>query len=375
MLGSSSAPIVTAMPGGKTFTGAASGSAALFPVIATALKITPTSVSADMTTNAQGANFSIDVINQSSSVGVTIPGLGIGNLELTPSDSTPSGGTIYAGQNGVNHLNLWADDFDYVAYGHWEYFNSNSGFPGGGNEGFYVLGYQTPINAMPTSGSATYLGKTNGSTFSPSGPGQGLFISGDASVTVNFGTNAVSGSLTNMTVVAPGGNQPWNDVSLSGALTGATFSGTTAATSAGGGNLSLKASATGTMSGAVFGPAAQNVGAVWTLFDGTSAAAGSLGAKQAPSDRRLKRDVRLEQITAVGLRLYSFRYLADDRRFRGVMAQDLLEDRRFAHAVTANAHGLLAVDYDAIGAVPADFAAMQAAGLAAIAAYEARTSA
>ena len=228
------------------------------------------------------------------------------------------------------------------------------------------------MNALPTSGSATYLGKTTGETYSPSGGGS---LAGNASVTVNFGTNAVTGTLTNMTVIVLGGNQAWNDVSLSGTLSGATFSGTTAATSAGGGNLSLKASATGTMSGAVYGPAANNVGAVWTLFDGTSAAAGALGAKQAPSDRRLKRDVRLEQVTADGLRLYSFRYLADERQFRGVMAQDLIEDRRFAHAVTANAHGLLVVDYDAIGVAPPDFAEMQAAGLAAVAVYAARTSA
>jgi hypothetical protein len=40
--------------------------------------------------------------------------------------------------------------------------------------------------------------------------------------------------------------------------------------------------ATGTLEGRFFGPSAQEAGAVWTLFDGTNAAIGTLGGRRGP---------------------------------------------------------------------------------------------
>jgi hypothetical protein len=42
----------------------------------------------------------------------------------------------------------------------------------------------------------------------------------------------------------------------------------------------LGPNATGTLEGKFFGPAAQEAGAVWTLFDGTRAAIGTLTGKR-----------------------------------------------------------------------------------------------
>jgi hypothetical protein len=42
--------------------------------------------------------------------------------------------------------------------------------------------------------------------------------------------------------------------------------------------MSLSASATGHIDGAFYGPAAQNLGAVWSLSDGTGSALGSVVA-------------------------------------------------------------------------------------------------
>ncbi len=111
--------------------------------------------------------------------------------------------------------------------------------------------------------------------------------------------------------------------------------------------------------------------AVWTLSDGTKSALGVFGAKvaPAPSDRRLKRDIEPMGVVR-GLRLYRFRYLGDARTFVGVMAQDLLTDPRYAHAVIRRPSGLLLVDYAALGLDIPDFDAMRAAGEAAVAAYE-----
>jgi hypothetical protein len=73
---------------------------------------------------------------------------------------------------------------------------------------------------------------------------------------------------------------PWNNVAFNSTITGSAFSGTTSVTSAPGSAGSLGAGATGTLEGHFFGPTAQEAGAVWTLFDGTKAAIGTLTGKQ-----------------------------------------------------------------------------------------------
>jgi hypothetical protein len=67
------------------------------------------------------------------------------------------------------------------------------------------------------------------------------------------------------------------------------------------------------------------------------------------SDLRLKQDVCPVEILPNGLQLYSFRYWNDDRTFIGVMAQDLLKDERFRHAVSEGGNGYYAVDLAALG--------------------------
>ena len=67
------------------------------------------------------------------------------------------------------------------------------------------------------------------------------------------------------------------------------------------------------------------------------------------SDLRLKRDVRPVGVLPNGLQLYSFRYWNDDRTFVSVMAQDLLEDERFRHAVFADESGYYLVHLEALG--------------------------
>jgi hypothetical protein len=105
-------------------------------------------------------------------------------------------------------------------------------------------------------------------------------LTGDATLQANFGAASITGSLTNMTA----DGTPWNSVSLLGAISGGQnyFSGTTAVSSTPAGPSSLNGSASGTFAGLFFGPNAQELGAVWTLFDGTSAALGTIGAKTSP---------------------------------------------------------------------------------------------
>ncbi|OOZ37018.1 hypothetical protein BOW52_10445 [Solemya elarraichensis gill symbiont] len=67
------------------------------------------------------------------------------------------------------------------------------------------------------------------------------------------------------------------------------------------------------------------------------------------SDNRLKRDV--EQIATLDndLKLYSFKYLWDEKPYVGVMAQDLLEQSDYRDAVTIGDKGFYAVYYNKLG--------------------------
>jgi hypothetical protein len=64
---------------------------------------------------------------------------------------------------------------------------------------------------------------------------------------------------------------------------------------------------------------------------------------------RLKRDIEPAGILANGVHVYSFRYWNDDRVFIGPMAQELLADERFRHAVSQGAEGYYRVDFGALG--------------------------
>ena len=70
-----------------------------------------------------------------------------------------------------------------------------------------------------------------------------------------------------------------------------------------------------------------------------------------PSDRRLKRDVVHVATLSDGVELYSFRYHWSDTVHVGVMAQDLLEDSRYRHAVSTGEDGFYVVDYDQLDLV------------------------
>lgn len=151
---------------------------------------------------------------------------------------------------------------------------------------YSTSGYQTPSGSVPTTGTATYNGVngTSGGVVgvvfgSAAGKISAGALSGNASVQVNFANGAVNGSLTNMNVVGTT-NQAWNNVSLTGTLSGASISGTTGVTSTPSGTLTMGSGSSGTFAGALYGPNGEELGAVWSLHDpnGTKSAVGVIGA-------------------------------------------------------------------------------------------------
>lgn len=78
-------------------------------------------------------------------------------------------------------------------------------------------------------------------------------------------------------------------------------------------------------------------------------ARGHKNAICAPSDARLKRDIRPLATTSNGLQIYTFHYRGDNRLFSGVMAQDLLKNPAFAKAVSVGTDGYYRVNYSMLG--------------------------
>jgi hypothetical protein len=168
---------------------------------------------------------------------------------------------------------------DYAVMGFWKQAPSANS-PNVFSDSEFVFGYETPQAAMPTSGTAVFstglaqadVYKTVGTEIQTT-----TVDTSSVSITANFGSGAVTGSFTNMQT---SNNQTWNNMALTANIATGTnkFSGSTAATSAPGLPMSLSGSATGSINGAFYGPAAQNLGAVWSLSDGTGSAIGTVVA-------------------------------------------------------------------------------------------------
>jgi hypothetical protein len=143
----------------------------------------------------------------------------------------------------------------------------------------FVTGFQTPSANMPASGQATYLGNgangsVSGNFYLLNGPIQTGTISGSSSnFAINFGNGQVTGTLSGLKATpvsatgVMGAPQDWNQIDIAGSLSGAVLSGTTTTPSQPAGSLGFGANSTGAIGGALFGPNAEELGAVWSLQD------------------------------------------------------------------------------------------------------------
>jgi hypothetical protein len=265
--GSNATPEVVA---GTGFAGVAPGTA--FPLQQSALIIdAATGVQQDKATNLSGATLTV-VDAASGRVRLRVPAL---NLDAEFS------GSSYTETTDGRLIVLSRRVLQYVDFGYW-WAEGRAGM----TYAHYIAGYQTPASAVPASGGATYGGKTIGQVYPANKtPAYAGVLRGDAAVGVNFATGAVSGVLTHMVVNPDGATSAWNDVRLSGSLVrGNAMSGTTSVEDGAPGPFGFRAGAAGRFSGSFYGPAADELGAVWTLRDGAgSTAVGVLGAKLDPT--------------------------------------------------------------------------------------------
>ena len=260
----STGPVQLATSGGPTFDGSSGSYPAnvTFPLMTSGLQKTSAGLSptpGDPAATLKVNSYSSILTNAE----LVIPSL---NLDQPITFSTATGDALFLG-------------LSYVSTGQWAQRSSTTS-PNLLSSGVYVFGYQTPQAAMPTGGTAVFsstattiatIYKTVGTEI------QSAHITGNASITADFGSGAINGSFTQMKVT---NTEHWNDVSVTANIASGsnTFSGSTAAASAPGAPMSLSGSAVGKINGVFFGPAAQNLGAVWSLSDGTGSALGTVVA-------------------------------------------------------------------------------------------------
>ena len=270
--GSSPVPPQLASPGGPNFgTPAGMNSTnATFPLLFSSLQAGPGGLVPLQP--GQGATITVN------SPSIAPQGGAVSWQISVPAANVNDGGWEAAGL--VGNFDAPIQALSYVALGFW--INSGQSSPPVENFTHFVFGYETPVASMPVSGTAAFTGNAQAQVFAPIGPtAQYNWVEGNASFSVDFASGKISGALNEFGYIgASNVRELWNDVSVSAAIAAGSnrFGGTTAVTASPASSFSLKPSATGSINGAFFGPAAQQLGAVWTLSDGTISALGSVTA-------------------------------------------------------------------------------------------------
>ena len=258
----------------------------MFGLPGSIVKVTSTSVGGAGLSGSARAMDQATYEGVFTSNGVTYPifNLSIPSLGFTASNVRGDGTT--AATNNGGSINAAIVTLNYTVLGAWTYTP-----PGGGTAylGQTATGFLTPDASIPTSGTATYVGN-NGNTGgvvgayavnTSSGTLQAGALSGNVSVTANFGPGTISGTMTNMTATPTGGgaSTPWNNVTISGFIGNQlspsqrnVITGTTAASTApsGAGAAAFTTAAQGVIAGSLYGPNAQEMGATWTLYESTA---------------------------------------------------------------------------------------------------------
>jgi hypothetical protein len=187
------------------------------------------------------------------------------------------------GQSGIDRLegragsmalvaNPYALGWNYQSFGAWNQQNSvNSGAISVSS-----FGQATPASAVPTSGQATFTGKSAGFYVSPTG--QGAIAAADATVNANFSARSLGFSTSGTTIARdPKAPTAAPHLNLSGTFTYSP--GTNAFTG-------VVTNAAGTMSGSskgqFYGPTAQELGGAYSLKSSTTPEmfTGAYGAKR-----------------------------------------------------------------------------------------------
>ena len=248
-----------------------------FPVLQSTLALSNGVLAADTATMNAGSSFDFAYCSGCrETFALNVPSLGLSGVSLNTYADTPFFATLGDGrQVRVEEATWGVDDLKWIKFGYWEI---GTGFPT--NYSAYVYGYETPLAALPTSGTATYFGQVSGRVFYPGAAGFGrtLYLDGLARVQIDFAARTATGLLYSL--IAPDGQgavSQFNDVTFAVSFPAGQIAGTTAVSTAPANADALGAGAQGTVAARFYGSNASELGLVFTLYDGTRAAVGSSG--------------------------------------------------------------------------------------------------
>jgi len=142
--------------------------------------------------------------------------------------------------------------------------------------GVWSTGFSTLPASIPTASFKLYFGDVGGliSEYHISDGGSVGLVDGNLSLSANYVTRTISGSITGLRVGTDGIYRPGpvNNLSFTATFSPGTntYTGEVVSGSSPGGPNAFQAGARGTISGQFFGPRAEEIGGVLTLSDGTS---------------------------------------------------------------------------------------------------------
>lgn len=217
----------------------------------------------DLSTGSTG------ITNISADVRITV-NFDTGEVRIQSRQATDAG-TVFLLDDTVSVVDGSLQTFDtglkYTAFGAWAVLTAN-------RVGAGALGFVTPTNDIPTTGTARYTGITVGIGAEA---GTAYAVGGRVTLDANFGTGEITGLLHDMVRTDIDLNADvFEDVNILASMNGgtSTYSGTTSSTRPG--------FSSGDVEGAFFGPGAAETGGAWRLLanEGDDAYIGSYGATQ-----------------------------------------------------------------------------------------------
>jgi hypothetical protein len=230
-----------------------------FPISVNALGSSTAQLTVPFDANSNPTGLSLS----SSYVSGTVPIANVGQQSL-------AGGLLQTSGSNSGLAFVTYSYSDYMDFGLWSQTPTSDGTS---YVEYFMGGYSTPSQRMPTTGSATYNGMSVGGAYSVASSRAYTAVS-DISAAVNFSARSLS--LTSSNVVAvdlvtmTSTSAPDFGFTGSGAISGSVASG----------NLTLNRGETGVFSARFFGPNAEDLGGTFRFTGAAGGYLGSFGASR-----------------------------------------------------------------------------------------------
>jgi hypothetical protein len=234
-----------------------SGGSTQYTYTSTAATLNGQSITGATVTVAENANNSPTSVAIQSAQGASV------SINTANGDTITTSGGVLSGQSKDGKTQILGIQYDYQSFGVW---NSGSG---SGTVGAVTSGNATAVTSIPSTGSATFTGKSLGVYGSS---GAGYFTVADMTANVNFANRSIAFATTNTVNTDTFAKIP--GLNLGGSFAYNPGSGQFS------GGVGSVSGMSGTGSGQFYGPAANEIGGTVALSGNNAVFTGSFGGKR-----------------------------------------------------------------------------------------------